>query len=279
MLDEERRSSFHPVPQEPFLIHCIHSFIHSLSCYMNWVGMKAGCNILDLGNWYCDTSATPSNRGSARILHIRFLKTRNKVINLIHHLLIQVIPQCACWVAQPDKVELHWVWRFIVVTTFIERWKRKRERESFNTYSYPELSQSSYYTPHKICFHKWSEKLPFLSCKMDMYKYYNYDKGWKWKPRCVFGMCWQVDMPQQLRHAFTTSCKFLHNNSVFLKASSHTHPPHDALSTKIWLLKKSMKAKKFKHHSIFLAIYWNLNVESSSFFNYSISNLWPTKTQ
>jgi hypothetical protein len=91
--------------------------------------MKAGCNILDLGNWYCDTSATPSNRGSARILHIRFLKTRNKVINLIHHLLIQVIPQCACWVAQPDKVELHWVWRFIVVTTFIERWKRKRERE------------------------------------------------------------------------------------------------------------------------------------------------------
>jgi hypothetical protein len=53
--------------------------------------------------------------------------------------------ESGCCVAKPDEVELQCDDNFY-------REMEERERERFNTYSYPELSQSSH--THEICFHK-----------------------------------------------------------------------------------------------------------------------------
>jgi hypothetical protein len=79
------------------------------------------------------------------------------------------------------------------MTTFIERWKRERERERERDLILTHILSSLKVVAilMKFAFISDQRNNPFfLSCKMDMYKYYNYDKRLKvWKPRCVFGMC------------------------------------------------------------------------------------------
>ncbi len=58
------------------------------------------------------------------------------------------------------------------MTTFIERWKR--ERVLILTHIMNSLKVAIFM---KFVFINDQRNNPFLSCKMDMYKYYNYDKG------------------------------------------------------------------------------------------------------